>query len=307
MATLSRRGFLGASAGLAAGGAAAAGMATAGARSARADAAEMFADIAPAKGHIVHDPAKCAGCRVCEIVCSLSHWGVVNPDLSNIRIRTDILGGYISEAETCRQCPGPECVAACPTGAMHIDPETGARMVDQDQCIGCQSCLNACPAVPPRVHFNPATTTCIKCDLCGGEPRCVANCPAHALSASWVEEAADANVIETDAGITVTLSLTGAVTVVARESVEVCDIDARVTDEGVAVSGTVNSDYTQPFEAKIKVGYFDAAGETLYFSERQVVSLEVGGSGTFEDVFVTDNPQAVASCNLEVMCGKIAG
>lgn len=285
---------------------AAAGAAT-GATVASAVEGDLFENIAPSVGRIVHDPDVCAGCRVCEIVCTLSHWGFVNPDLSNIRIRTDILGGYISEAETCKQCDGPECVAACPTGALHIDEATGARVIDQDVCVGCKSCLNACPAAPSNIHYNAASGTCIKCDLCGGEPRCVANCPAHALSASWVEAAGDDNVFQTASGIVVTLDVSGAVIVVARDSVAFSNIDAQVTSEGVVVSGDIASTYTQPFEAKIKATYADANGETLYFAERTVVEVEVNGSASFQDVYVTDAPEAVASITLEIMCGKIAG
>jgi len=290
---------------LAAAGAVASGVA--GASAANAADAEMFANIQPSVGRIVHDPDLCCGCRVCEIVCTLSHWGFVNPDYSNIRIRTDILGGYISEAETCKQCDGPECVAACPTGALHIDPETGARVIDQDVCVGCQMCLNACPAQPSNIHHNPQSGTCIKCDLCGGEPRCVSNCPAHALSASWIEAEGDENVYQTSSGIVVTLDISGAVIVVSPDSVVFSDIDAQVTDSGVVVSGVISSTYTQPFEAKIKATYFDAAGQILHFAERTVVSLDVNDTQSFQEVFETSDPQAVAACVLEIMCGKIAG
>jgi len=166
---------------LAAAGAVASGVA--GASAANAADAEMFANIQPSVGRIVHDPDLCCGCRVCEIVCTLSHWGFVNPDYSNIRIRTDILGGYISEAETCKQCDGPECVAACPTGAM-AKRSDGVVLSDPDTCIGCGSCVAACPYGAPVL--DEAAGIVNKCDLCidrveaGQEPLCVCSCPADA-------------------------------------------------------------------------------------------------------------------------------
>ena len=267
----------------------------------------IFDGQALAQGHIVHNPDNCAGCRQCEIVCSLNKYGRVNPEISNIRIRTDVLGGFISEAEACKQCAGAECMAVCPTGALHADEATGARVIDASKCVGCKTCLEACPATPSRIHFIESKNVCAKCDLCGGDPQCVKHCPGEALSCSWVEAAADANLFTTDTGITVTLDLTGSVIVVAPNDVVISGINTVKTGSSVSVIGNVASTYTQPFEAKIKVSYFDAEGNTLFFSERLVVDVPINGNADFEDVFETSDPNAVASCNLEIMCGKIAG
>jgi len=64
---------------------------------------------------------------------------------------------------------------------MHRDEVTGAIAVDTEKCIGCWTCIVACP--------NGALTRDIdrkivaKCDLCPGSdvPACVANCPNEAL------------------------------------------------------------------------------------------------------------------------------
>jgi len=137
---------------------------------------------APSKGHLVHNPDICSGCRTCEIVCSLSKEGAVNPELARIHVSTDRLGGYISEVMSCKQCDGPECLLACPIDALHVDAVTGARVIDEKKCIGCKLCMEACPATPSRIRFNTAKNVCFKCDLCGGEPQCVKFCPYGALT-----------------------------------------------------------------------------------------------------------------------------
>jgi len=137
---------------------------------------------APSKGHIIHNPNICSGCRTCEIVCSLYNEGVVNPELARIQVLKDELGGYICEAMPCLQCDGPECLLACPTGALYVDDVTGARVIDEKECIGCKLCMEACPTTPSRIRFNIAKNVCFKCDLCGGDPQCVKFCSMGALT-----------------------------------------------------------------------------------------------------------------------------
>lgn len=267
----------------------------------------VFKGVPLAIGHIVHDPDKCAGCRVCETVCSLSHFDTVSTALSNIVINTDWLGGYISEAQLCKQCPGANCVAACPTGAMHVDASTGARVVDADVCIGCKMCLEACPAAPSRVHFNKATETCFKCDLCGGEPQCVANCPMEALRASWVEEEADPNTYVTDEGITVHVALTGSIPIVAPDAITLNETTVFRTANGVTVQGSATNGYTQPCPAKVQITFYDEEKEVLDFADRLELTIEIGETGPYEYVFETAEPDKVAMVYVEFMAGKISG
>lgn len=138
-------------------------------------------------GRIIHNPDLCSGCRTCEVVCSTYHEGISSPILSRIQYEKFEMGGYITNIFLCKQCDGPECLYACPTGALHVDEKTGARVVDPDVCIGCQMCIAACPVVPPRVRFNKTTNKAFKCDLCGGDPQCVKFCPIGGLWPSWVE------------------------------------------------------------------------------------------------------------------------
>ena len=184
---VSRRGFFG-------GVGAAVGVAAAGA--AHGALAEGVAAnegaIAPALGHINHLSYVCAGCHLCEITCVLSHEGKIQPTHARNIVHTDIQAGDVTHVLYCQQCDDPKCLKACPTGALHVDPETGARVIDQDVCIGCQSCLNACIFAAggqgeSRIKYNAETNTCFKCDLCGGNPKCVEYCPIGASQSSWIE------------------------------------------------------------------------------------------------------------------------
>ena len=116
----------------------------------------------------------CVGCRICELVCSLHHYGVINPRRARIRV-------YRLEdrdrIETCRFCDDPKCVEACPTGAMRL--EDGRAALDREKCVLCGKCVEACP-VPGALSIFEGEL--LKCDLCGGEPECVKYCPTGALT-----------------------------------------------------------------------------------------------------------------------------
>lgn len=123
------------------------------------------------------DADLCTGCRYCEAVCSMSHSreGVCNPRKARIQIHSDPRNG-VDTPVVCRQCASPACVKACPVGALHRDPSTGAILVDQLQCTGCLACLEACPF--GAIGIDQDTGTVLVCDLCGGDPMCVKFCRA---------------------------------------------------------------------------------------------------------------------------------
>lgn len=134
------------------------------------------------KGKIVSDSTICTGCRVCELVCSLFHEGVVKPEIARIQVITNDWQGWQSEVYPCNQCDDAECLAACPTDAIVVDDSTGAKVVDETKCSGCQLCVEACPYTPPRIRYDTKKNVCVKCDLCGGTPQCVIFCQEGVLS-----------------------------------------------------------------------------------------------------------------------------
>jgi Fe-S-cluster-containing dehydrogenase component len=67
----------------------------------------------------------------------------------------------------------------CPVSAISRDPETAAVVVDDQICLGCGMCVAACPF--GYMLLDDTLRIATKCDLCGGNPKCVQMCMAKAL------------------------------------------------------------------------------------------------------------------------------
>lgn len=162
-------------------------------------------------GYIQVDHTECAGCTSCMAACSLVHEGKVNLSLARLQIVKDDLAPFPNDVamSQCHQCVDAPCVAVCPTGACAVDTAHGnVRSIDATKCIGCKTCLGACPFTPKNLQFHPTVSGGVsaasgtvhanehimqKCDLCtntpfwsrtggiGGSQACVAVCPAGAI------------------------------------------------------------------------------------------------------------------------------
>jgi len=124
-------------------------------------------------------PERCTGCHCCEMVCSLSHEGASSPALSRIQVKQwgEIA---VSIPIVCQHCEDAPCMTICPTKARKRIPETEAVVTDPDWCVGCKSCLYACPYSAPVIH--PVTGKTMTCDLCDGKPLCTEACTVRALT-----------------------------------------------------------------------------------------------------------------------------
>ena len=115
-----------------------------------------------------------------------------------------VFGYFVSMA--CNHCVDPACVANCPTGAMQKDEETGIVWTDHEVCIGCKTCIEACPYHAPCYDEQESKT--YKCDMCtdrqerGDAAACVAACPGMNLAVGEMadlEKAHQADIVSDDA------------------------------------------------------------------------------------------------------------
>ena len=124
------------------------------------------------------DPAKCTGCRICEMACSFNKLQAFNPAQSRVKVVKDEAHG-IAVPIVCAHCIEPPCQLACPIDIISRDPITGAVTRQESACIGCKACMIACPY--GAVSLDTQRQIMIHCNLCEGDPECVKFCPTGAL------------------------------------------------------------------------------------------------------------------------------
>jgi anaerobic dimethyl sulfoxide reductase subunit B (iron-sulfur subunit) len=148
---------------------------------------------------------QCTGCKTCQVACKETYglpidtlWrkvynyqgGSWKIDSSNGIYQPDSVFGYFISV-ACNHCAAPACIAVCPVAAIIKDGETGIVTIDNELCIGCGSCLTACPYSAPSLWEEKGIYT--KCDMCasivaeGDRPICVSGCPMRALDFGDIE------------------------------------------------------------------------------------------------------------------------
>jgi carbon-monoxide dehydrogenase iron sulfur subunit len=130
----------------------------------------------------------CMGCGLCRVFCATEHSrskDIIRAHKKESpapvpRLRVE-RKAEIAFSLQCRQCEEPYCVYSCLTGAMQKDPATGLVNVDPEKCMGCWTCILACPH--GAIVRDQGKRIVAKCDFCPGRdvPVCVANCPNEAL------------------------------------------------------------------------------------------------------------------------------
>lgn len=152
---------------------------------------------------VVADADRCISCKTCIAACIMKH--DVPQDVALARL--NVVNTYdISTPVACHHCADAPCAAACPTGALYQDAEHGRVGIREESCIGCRSCVMACPFGAVDVVTKPVVVRMgnlligerskamvIKCDLCAdrpGGPACVESCPTKGLRLVTEEELA---------------------------------------------------------------------------------------------------------------------
>ena len=135
---------------------------------------------------LLYNPERCTGCRFCEIACAYYHFKEITLEKAHLHITFNEEKGLF-EATYCQHCDEPLCVAACPSGAVTKDPETGWVKINPIRCIGCRTCTFICPLSVP--WFNEERHISMKCDFCDGDPQCAKVCSPQAIRVVTREEA----------------------------------------------------------------------------------------------------------------------
>jgi Fe-S-cluster-containing dehydrogenase component len=140
------------------------------------------------------DQRTCIGCHACTVACKTEHQVPLG------QFRTWVK--YVDSGEfptttrdfgvmRCNHCTDAPCVKICPTQAL-FKREDGIVDFDNSRCIGCKSCMQACPY--DALYIDEDTHTAAKCNFCahrvdqGLEPACVVVCPTESI---WVGDLDD--------------------------------------------------------------------------------------------------------------------
>jgi Fe-S-cluster-containing dehydrogenase component len=153
---------------------------------------------------------ECIGCSRCVIACKIENdvpkepyyfrtWVeryIIKKDESTVVRSNEGGSGELSQnvgekevlrsffvPKLCNHCEKPPCAQVCPVGAT-FKSDDGIVLIDENRCIGCSYCVQACPYGARYMH--PEKHTADKCTLCYHRikrdllPVCVEVCPTRA-------------------------------------------------------------------------------------------------------------------------------
>ncbi|HZJ85338.1 MAG TPA: 4Fe-4S dicluster domain-containing protein [Syntrophomonadaceae bacterium] len=124
------------------------------------------------------DREKCTGCGICQVVCSLTKTGAVQPSLGRIQVHRD-KRNLLQMVSVCQHCAEPACQTACLMEGIGKDFTSGEIFRDLSKCFGCGACTVFCPISAPIIDLKQGVV--VTCDLCDGDPTCIKVCPHGAI------------------------------------------------------------------------------------------------------------------------------
>jgi formate dehydrogenase iron-sulfur subunit len=143
------------------------------------------------KKGILFDSTLCIGCGACYQACKEKNDQPQTSDAyltDKLSARTYTVvnrrnGRFIRQM--CMHCDTPTCASVCPVGAL-VKTADGPVLYNEDKCMGCRYCMQACPFGVPRYEWNSALPRVRKCTLCsdriaaGLATACATVCPTGA-------------------------------------------------------------------------------------------------------------------------------
>ncbi|HEY2526222.1 MAG TPA: 4Fe-4S dicluster domain-containing protein [Candidatus Binataceae bacterium] len=135
----------------------------------------------------VIDQNRCIGCHACTVACKDEH--KVPVGVFRTWVKYIEKGSFPGTSRhfgvmRCNHCEQAPCIEICPTSAL-FRRDNGIVDFDNSRCIGCKSCMQACPY--DALYIDPTTSTAAKCNFCAHrveanlEPACVVVCPTQAI------------------------------------------------------------------------------------------------------------------------------